>query len=503
MPVPLLDVLGSAQVPAPDSGRLPPRLELPPAPFVGGGQLLPLLREGPAATDPACPDPGVERVVGRLAARECRGPRAVRLLQPGRHFGGRFEPCVGEHLPQFALEPDQVGPVGVAARFVVDRLDARAAVHHRAVEGVEVGLADRVELVVVAAGAGDRHPQERLGDDVDLVLGEADLFVEGVGGAEAVQDEAVLGDADRRLVDAQFRVHPRLVEQVAGQMLADQLVDGYVGVQSPDQVVAVAPGVGHRWVALAAVRLGVADPVHPVPGPAFAEGRVGEQPVDFVRDRGVPVDGGAALEVVDLRRRRRQAGQHVGESPHHGARLGKRRGLEPGVGDAAGEEPVDRVMRPVRGGDVGRFGLGDRLQAPPALPLLQRCLPGRDLPERVGRGRFVPRVGRADLDPALEVGDHVVGQLRSAQGHPEVETRVPHRPQQEAAARLARLDGGAPHAAFEHASAVVQPKSAFRDLRAVVAGVAVLDQDRADLLLEELEILRGEFRRGSRSRAEQ
>ena len=67
VPVPLLDVPGSAQVPAPDGGRLSPGLELLPALFVGGGQLLPLLREGPAATDSTSSNPGIERVVGRLA----------------------------------------------------------------------------------------------------------------------------------------------------------------------------------------------------------------------------------------------------------------------------------------------------------------------------------------------------------------------------------------------------------------------------------------------------
>ena len=490
--VPLLDVLGSAEVPTLDGGRLPPGFELLSALAVGVGQGLPLLREGPAAPDPAGSDPRVERIVGGLAARECRGPGAVRLPQRCGHVGRGKDPRVGQDLPQLVLEFGQLGAMRVSALFRVDRLDPRATVHHRAVEGVEVRLADRVELVVVAAGAGDGHPQERLGDDVDLVLGEADLLVQGVGGAETVQDEAVLGDADRRLVDPEFGVHPRLLEQVAGQVFADQLVHGDVRVQRPDQVVAVTPGVGDRRVAFAAVRLGVADPVHPVPGPTLAEGRIGQEPVDLLRHSGVPVDRGAAFEVGGLCRRRRQAGQHVGQPAHDGPGFGKRRGFELGLGKPGAQETVDRVLRPQPVGDFRRLGVGDRLQAPPLLALFEGRLPGRRLLQRGGGWRFDSRIGCPDLDPAFEVGDYLVGQPGAAQRHPEVETRVAHRPQQQTGARLAGFDRRTAHAALEQTVSIVQAQPALGQFGAVVAGVAVLHQNRTDPLLEELEILRGD-----------
>ena len=286
-------------------------------------------------------------------------------------------------------------------------------------------------------------------------------------------------------------------------MFADQLVDRYVGVQRPDQVVAVTPGVGDRRVAFTAVRLGVADPVHPVPGPTLSEGRIGQEPVDLLRDSGVPVECCATFEVVDLGRRRRQAGQHVGQPAHDGPGFGQRRGFELGLGKAGGQETVDRVLRPQPVGDFRRLGVGDRLQAPPLLTLFEGRLPGRRLLQRGGGRRFSPRIGRPDLDPAFEVGDDLVGQPGAAQRHPEVQARVAHRPQQQTGAWFAGFDRRTAHAALEQAVPIVQAQPALGQFGAVVAGVAVLHQNRADPLLEELQIFRGELRRCGRSRAEQ
>ena len=49
-------------------------------------------------------------------------------------------------------------------------------------QGVIVFVADRVELVIVAAGAGDRQAEERLAKDVDLVVDPVDLVLAGVDG---------------------------------------------------------------------------------------------------------------------------------------------------------------------------------------------------------------------------------------------------------------------------------------------------------------------------------
>ena len=57
-----------------------------------------------------------------------------------------------------------------------------------AVEGIEVGLANRIELMVVATGARDCQSEECFAHDVNLVVDVTYLFVEGVDGLEAVFD---------------------------------------------------------------------------------------------------------------------------------------------------------------------------------------------------------------------------------------------------------------------------------------------------------------------------
>ena len=85
-----------------------------------------------------------------------------------------------------------------------------------------------------------------------------------------------MGRADGGLVQAQVIVHSRIRQEISRQMLAHELVVGYVGVQGSDQVIAVAERVGDVWVALAPVGIGVAHPVHPVPAPSLPELWFGE-----------------------------------------------------------------------------------------------------------------------------------------------------------------------------------------------------------------------------------
>ena len=96
-------------------------------------------------------------------------------------------------------------------------------------QGVVILRGDGVELVVVAAGAGHRGRLERLGERVDLVVRhvEADL---GEVDAVVVGDlaEPIEGRADHRLVDPFRGVQARLRQQVAGDLLAHELVVGHV-----------------------------------------------------------------------------------------------------------------------------------------------------------------------------------------------------------------------------------------------------------------------------------
>ena len=127
--------------------------------------------------------------------------------------------------------------------------------------------------MIVAAGTVDRQAEEHLAGRRDDVV---QLVVAGllrVGRLVVPQAEAIEAGGDDRL--------GRDVRQlVAGKLLADELVVRLVVVERADDVVAVPPGVWLRPVALEAVGLGVADQVEPVPRPALAVVRRGEQAID-------------------------------------------------------------------------------------------------------------------------------------------------------------------------------------------------------------------------------
>jgi hypothetical protein len=68
------------------------------------------------------------------------------------------------------------------------------------------------------------------------------------------------------------------VEFVAGDLFADELVVRLVLIETADDVVAIAPGVGALEVVRVAARVGVADDVEPVAGRSVR--RSGERPGD-------------------------------------------------------------------------------------------------------------------------------------------------------------------------------------------------------------------------------
>ena len=149
-------------------------------------------------------------------------------------------------------------------------------------------LRDRVELVIVAAGAVDRQAEERLPERArrgpparrtaspsasrtsprsvaDLVPGPADEIARGDQGLEVVR-----------------------VQHVAGDLLPDELVVGQVAVERLDHPVAVAPGVVADVVVLEALALAEPDDVQPVPRPSARRSgarRAGGRPASRRRRR--------------------------------------------------------------------------------------------------------------------------------------------------------------------------------------------------------------------------
>ena len=172
-------------------------------------------------------------------------------------------------------------------------------------EGVEIFLADGVELVVVTARAGNRQALESLREDVDLIVRPLDPVFERIDGLVAVFDHPHMGGADDGLIDPQLFIPAGGIEQVARKVLANQLVIGNIIVERPHEIVAVAPSERHIGIAFAAMRFGVADQIHPAPGKALAETWRIQQAIDqpLVGSIGIIVNEG-----FDLLRRGGQAG---------------------------------------------------------------------------------------------------------------------------------------------------------------------------------------------------
>ena len=145
-------------------------------------------------------------------------------------------------------------------------------------------------------------------------------------------------------------------QQVAGDLLDDELVVGQVAVEGADDPVAIEPDLA-RLVLLVAVGIGITRGIEPEPSPALAVMRRVEQPVD---ELGVGV--GAAC-----RPRRRRPRRCVGGRPIR-SRLSRRirvtrsasgDGRQPLLLEPGQDERIDRVAHQagfLTAGIAGRTG---------------------------------------------------------------------------------------------------------------------------------------------------
>ncbi len=260
-----------------------------------------------------------------------------------------------------------------------------------------VFLADGIELVVVAAGAGQGQTHEGRSRHVDPI---GQTFVAELGGVQGG-----LADGGSKPVeagaDAGFQVShlcgpngvAGVVEvQVVGPQLVgrdlflDEAVVRFVFVERLDHVVPVAPGVGIILVRLEPAAIGVAHHVEPMPGPALAIGGRLQQLVHELLER---LGGLVPEEGLHLIRRGRQSDQVDVDSTDQlrPARFGSRfqaLGMEPGQ-----HEVVDGIANPAgRFEDLGRLGTNRCAKGPPSGAAGFRS------------GRVGP--GRPGLDPGLE-----------------------------------------------------------------------------------------------------
>jgi len=193
----------------------------------------------------------------RLGRHVGDGPPAHRL-EGNRRVEGEQEPGKEVAADSDVQAPPPRAVEGPRLRPAAALLELRQIhLHRRAADGAVEAAGDGVELVVVAAGAAERESEKGLAERVDAVVDPVGLVLGDVhGGVDPFAEQPEAGAHDRA-VGAGVRIEPRRVDEVAGDMFADELVVGEIVVEGLHDPVAIAPGVGDRVVELVAAGLGV------------------------------------------------------------------------------------------------------------------------------------------------------------------------------------------------------------------------------------------------------
>ena len=146
------------------------------------------------------------------------------------------------------------------------------------VKGVIILAGDGVVFVIVAARAANGQAEDALAEDIDGVFERQEVVGDRVE-AEAPGDGEIAGGGDLVGVLLARQTRGPASDDVAGELLAQEAVIGKVLVERADDLIAIAPGVGHGEVGRLAGGVGIAHQVEPVPTPFLAVVGRGQQPV--------------------------------------------------------------------------------------------------------------------------------------------------------------------------------------------------------------------------------
>ena len=377
---------------------------------------------------------------------------------------------VGSHRPLGLLAADAIDEAAPVGRVLGARVRKHRTVQD-AVERVVVAGRNGVELVVVAARALDGESQEGLAEVVDGVFQSDVPLVEGLD-PDAPGDRQV-ARGDRPLPT--FLVVAR-VEQVSRDLLANELVVGFVVLEGIDDVVPVLVGFRHGKIARVPGSVRVANDVQPVASPALAVGRRRQQAVDEFR---VSLRGIGCDEGLHLAGRRRQPGQVVGDPPDQGPLVGQGRRAQAFGFQLGQQETIDRV----------RFRIpADRLRCGGGGQGLERPVRAMRLADHVGLRERPLGLGpdQALIDPARDLRD-VVRRQRAVGRHLDFVLVADHL-QEQAGSRVSGHGSRAGLAPGEDGGAGIQAQLSLRQFG--VATETAGFQDRANLVPEPLASLR-------------
>ncbi len=254
------------------------------------------------------------------------------------------------------------------------------------VSAIVVGLADRIEFVIVTAGAAERHTQKSL-------AGRVDDFIQGIGPNLGGLSRVLIVNAVVRARYEKGRsdlyIGISLAEYIARQMLPHEGIEGLVLVDRTNDVVAKGPEILNDPILLEADAFAEAYDIQPMAPPTLSIARRCQKSVDQAL---IGLGIGVRRKRLHFLRRRRQAGQIVSRSSNERSTVrlwihGETRLLQ-GRFDVS----INRSLRGLRQGSIG----------PPGLIRLGRLLQDK---------RFRP--GRSRIDPSRQ-GIHLFFRQRLA-----------------------------------------------------------------------------------------
>ena len=211
---------------------------------------------------------------------------------------------------------------------------------------IVVGLADRIEFVIVATRTAESQPEKcGSGRDHDIVevvvLGHERAVRLIIPNMEAIES----GGHDRVapfLAGTRTTGGGMLGDFIARQLLADELVVRFIVVERINDVISIAPGVRLLAIALVAIAFGIAHQIQPVSSPALAIMGRSEQSID----QSFPLCiGWLPLKVGHGFGTRRQSPQVEIGAPHLLARRRRPTHRQPFFLELREQQCIDRMTR--------------------------------------------------------------------------------------------------------------------------------------------------------------
>ena len=176
----------------------------------------------------------------------------------------------------------------------------------------------------------------------------------------------------------------RVRQQVAGDLLDRESVEGQVAVDRPDHPIAITPDFA-GLVAGITRAVGVAGEIEPLLRPVFAEGRLREERGDVVL---IGLGRAVFHKGLDLAPGGRQSGEVDREAPRQGMAIGFGRGLEAFLLESGEEKSIDLVHRSGVFSHDRHLALHRRIVGPMFLILPALCDPPADQVGLLGRETF-------------------------------------------------------------------------------------------------------------------